>query len=78
MTIELSIYSTKGKRVETVPAHIVERNWNPCFDRVIEPIDLPAGMVGTMFDGNYMEVDGEMLKVMDRTETPEVYDMLSR
>jgi len=60
-------------------AHIVERNYNPCYDRVVEPVHPDIdGFIGPMHDGRFhIAENGDKLKIMDRYETQRVYDLLS-
>jgi len=87
--INVKVYGLKGAdgtgRVMQLPidATIMERDYNPCYDRVVVPDTTDEGfdpiqqlmhfnkIVGPMFDGDYW-IDpstGEELKVMNRYET---------
>ena len=67
--------------------------YRPHFGYHLEPVERPEGVVGPMFDGVYAVVSStvtraleaivghpvpEAMRVMDRFETPEMYDFLSR
>lgn len=67
--------------------------YRPQFGYHLEPVERPEGVVGPMFDGVYAVLDYslakdleaivghpvfEAMRVMDRFETQEIYDFLSR
>lgn len=91
-TVVISEYENKVRDIEAIPAcictsyglirrnvsaAIVERNWNPCFDSIIRGENI-EGMIGPMYDGLQLEIDGITYKVHNRYETSEIYDMMSR
>jgi len=66
---------------DMVDAEILQRDYNPCYDKVIMPKKSPHEVypkaVGWMFDGRHMVVDGVAYKIFDRCENQETYRMLS-
>lgn len=67
--------------------------YREAFGYHLEPVERPEGVVGPMFSGVYAVLDykvrkeleaivghpvPEAMRVMDRFETPEMYDFLSR
>ncbi len=67
--------------------------YRQAFGYHLEPADQPKGMIGPVVDGVYAVIDhrvqkqlekklghpiNEVIRVMDRFETPEMYDALSR
>lgn len=66
---------TEEKEVEAV----IEERGNPCNDKIVRPKDQwMDGVVGFMWGGKYVTILGEKMMVMDRGESPEVYDLMSR
>lgn len=77
----------------TEEAPLYKLVYREAFGYHLEPVDQPEGMLGPMFDGVYAVIDnmvarelqkkcgypiGEVIPVMDRFETQEMYDALSR
>lgn len=74
-TMTLSIYGFNSTvTIPNFPASIRVRNYNPCFDEVVEPAVKLTNLL-VMYDGHKTE-DGKL--IMDRAESPEVFDFLSR
>jgi len=82
MKINVTIYKMENNSIvkeEKEVEAVIEARGNPCNDRIVRPADQwMDGVVGFMFGGNYVEILGERMMVMDRGETPEVYDIMTR
>lgn len=72
-----TIYSMNEAVIRNVNANLIRRDYNPCNDVIVTCEAIP-GMLGPMYDGNKMEIDGVTYKVHDRFESAELYDCLSR
>jgi len=76
-TIEVKCFTDNGVEKQSVPAVIIHRNYNPCFDYIVTGPNLP-NLVGPMFDGNYAVTSFGRLMIMDRYESVDMYDRMSR
>lgn len=76
---ECHFYDNNGHHKKVIEFVTVVRGYNPCYDRVMQPVNSFDEYLGPMFDGDYYyAASGEKLKVMNRFESQEVYDALSR
>jgi hypothetical protein len=79
--IVVTLLGSGESRNVVAKADVVHRDWNPCFDYVVMGPQID-GFIGPMFDGKHAFVDTPegvlKVKVMDRYETQEVYDICSR